>query len=151
MKYALVMIQSSRLNKVFMNFNWIMRTENILFPHWKVAESRSSNTTPLHLSSMTILLTNQRTAVSLAPPLGTGSVCWVPQQTGTKKRGQYGAVLLVPSTTFNNRNAKITVLMYNKLNWTELDCLVETRHKCTEGLSQRLEGGHFEQTWQTTV
>ncbi len=33
MQYALVMIGSSWLNKMFMNFNWIMRTVNILFPH----------------------------------------------------------------------------------------------------------------------
>ncbi len=38
-------------------------------------------------------------------------------------------ILLVPSTTFDNRNAKITVLMWNEQNWTEPDCLVETQPK----------------------
>ncbi len=35
---------------------------------------------------------------------------------GDEKRVQYGTVLLVPSTTFDNGNAKITVLKCNKLN-----------------------------------
>ncbi len=100
------------LKKMYMNFNQIVRTAN-MFPHFEKKCHSSGSTTPTHVSSVT----NQGTAVFLAPPLSIGSVCFV-EQRGNKKRGRYGVVPLVPYTTFDNGNAKITVLMCNALNWT---------------------------------
>ncbi len=52
---------------------------------------------------------------------------------GNEKIGQNWVVLLVTSTTFDNGNTKITVLICNKLNWTELDCWWKRglSHHCT--------------------
>lgn len=46
----------------------------------------------------------------LVPPITFGSVRSMPQQTGNDETGWQGEVLLVPSTSLNNQNAKITVL-----------------------------------------
>ncbi len=41
----------------------------------------------------------------------TGSVCWYPNRGVKKEGGRYGEVHLVPSTTSDTENGKITVLM----------------------------------------
>ena len=46
---------------------------------------------------------------------------------GQRKTGRSGAVIFRTIHNFANRKAKITVPMCNKLNRTQLDCLVETR------------------------
>ncbi len=59
-----------------MNCNQIMQTVNILFPHyWSLVLVCSGSTTPMDVSSMTILLASQGTAANLDPPLSTGTVC----------------------------------------------------------------------------
>lgn len=63
------------------------------------------------------LLTSQQTAVFPAPPFITGSVCYVLQKRGNDKMRRNEAVILVPSTTLDNGNAKVSVLMCNELNW----------------------------------
>ncbi len=80
MTYASVITGSSRFKKMYMNFNRIIRTVNILFPHLeKTCRSRiqvhSSSTRPyiytLYISRLAILLISHGTAVFLAPPLSS--------------------------------------------------------------------------------
>ncbi len=59
---------------MYMNFNRIMQTVNILFPHLEkkcpsLVPVRSSSITSIHATKVMMLLTNQGTAVFLAPSL----------------------------------------------------------------------------------
>ncbi len=117
MKYALVMIGSSWISTRLCEL-WILCSLT-----WRkgalLASLRQHFTSARRVK---ILLTNQ---LHLLVPGQCAR--YLNRGVTKKKRVQYGAVLLVPSTAFHNGNTKITVLMCNVLSWAEPDCLVETQ------------------------